>query len=98
MFAVGPKAKSNVRKQPFGLSLSKPLSPLFGLSLSKTVACGKKASTGSARPFDKLRANGGGEQANANRGENPTLVNSRNRPRADARFTRRVSRAARWRR
>jgi hypothetical protein len=47
--AVGPQAKLKVRKEPFGLSLSKPL------------ACGTKASTSSAWPFDKLRANGFGE-------------------------------------
>jgi hypothetical protein len=46
--AVGPKAKFKVRKEPFGLSLSKP-------------ACGTTASASSALPFDKLRANGFGK-------------------------------------
>ncbi len=42
-------ARHKVHKEPFGLSLSKPL------------ACGTKASASSAWPFDKLRANGGGQ-------------------------------------
>jgi hypothetical protein len=45
----------------------------FGLSLSKPQACGTKASTSSALPFDKLRANGGGE---------PTFANNHNVPQA----------------
>jgi hypothetical protein len=57
--------KFKVRKEPFGLSLSKPF------------ALGTEASTGSAWPFDKLRANGGGK---------PTVVNARNGPIADLRI------------
>ncbi len=72
----GPKAKFNARKDPFGLSLSKPscLMP--------------KASTGSAWPFDKLRANGGGEHVNANGSGDLTVVNSRSGPKAEPRFMR----------
>jgi hypothetical protein len=56
----------------------------FGLSLSKPSARGTKASASSAWPFDKLRANGGGER---------TVINSRNGPKAEACFMRRGSRA-----
>ncbi len=73
--ACGPKAKFKVRKDPFGLSLSKPLAPPFGLSLSKPSCPMQRASTGSAWPFDKLRANGG-SGAHKGCGER-TFVNSR---------------------
>ncbi len=86
MSAAGPLPNLKVRKEPFGLRYrSRVLSP-FGLSLSKPIARGTKASTSSAWPFDKLRANGGGER---------TVVNSRNGPKAEARFKRRRSRFAR---
>jgi hypothetical protein len=75
MSACGPKANFKVRKEPFGLSLSKPL------------ARGAKASTSSAWPFDKLRANGSGE---------PTVANSRSGPNADCRFLCGGSRHMRW--
>ncbi len=74
---VGPKANFKVRKEPVGLSLSKPLAPPFGLSLSKPSCLMPKASAGSAWPFDKLRANGGGEHVDANGGGEPTFVNGR---------------------
>jgi hypothetical protein len=51
---VGPLQTFKVRIAPFGLSLSKPF------------ACGTRASTSSAWPFDKLRANGVGT---------PTFIN-----------------------
>jgi hypothetical protein len=89
-FAFGPLPKFTVGKEPFGLRYRSPpvLSP-FGLSLSKPLARGTKASTSSAWPFDKLRANGNGE---------PTFVNSRSGPKAETRFTHLRSRAAPWNR
>jgi hypothetical protein len=95
-FACGPLREFSVGKKPLGLILRylrtgyvlrtyrSPAPSPFGLSLSKPSARGTKASASSARPFDKLRANGGGEQANANGGGKPTLVNSRNGPTAEA--------------
>jgi hypothetical protein len=74
-----------VRKEPFGLILRylrtgyvlrtyrSPATSPFGLSLSKPFALGTEASTGSAWPFDKLSANGGGK---------PTVVNVHNGPTA----------------
>jgi hypothetical protein len=88
---LGPKANFKVCKEPFGLSLSKPLSSPFGLSLSKPSCHTQRApfdrlraigNTGSAWPFDKLRANGGGEHVNAKGGGEPTFVNGRNGPKA----------------
>jgi hypothetical protein len=72
--AVGPKTKFKVRKEPFGLRYRSLVLSLFGLSLSKPIARGTKASTGSAWPFDKLRANGCEEQ---------TVINSRNGPKTE---------------
>jgi hypothetical protein len=93
---VGPKANFKVRKEPFGLSLSKPLAPPFGLSLSKPSCLMPKASAGSARPFDKLRANGGGEHVDASGSGEPTAVNSLSGPRAELRFMRHASQPTRW--
>jgi hypothetical protein len=83
-----PSPNFKIRKEPFRLMLRQaqhrvrcfatyrsPVASPFGLSLSKPFALGTEASTGSAWPFDKLRANGGGEQ---------TVVNSRTGPQADA--------------
>jgi hypothetical protein len=90
----GPKAKFTVCKEPFGLSLSKPLSLPFGLSLSKPSCHTPGASAGSAGPFDKLRANGG-SGAHKGRGER-TFVNSRNGPKAAAHPKPRCPWLARW--
>ena len=85
---TSPQANFKVRKEPFGLSLSKPL------------ACGTKASTSSALPFDKLRSfdgltmHGPFDKLRANGGAEPTVVDCRNGPKAEARFTSRVVRRA----
>jgi hypothetical protein len=105
--ALGPERKFSVGKRPFGLILRylrtgyvlrtyrSPASSPFGLSLSKPLARGTKApfdrlraigKASSAWPFDKLRANGGGE---------PTVVNGRFGPTAEAGFFRHPSSQAR---
>jgi hypothetical protein len=53
-------------REPFGLRYRSPVLSPFGLSLSKPACHKPEASTGSAMPFDKLRANGGGDQTFAN--------------------------------
>jgi hypothetical protein len=85
--ACGPKGSFKVRKEPFGLRYRSPAASPFGLSLSKPFALGTKASTGSAWPFDKLRANGAEER---------TVVNSRNGLQADALFMHLESRQMQW--
>jgi hypothetical protein len=80
----GLQRKYSVRKEPFGLSLSKPLSLPFGLSWSKPSGHTPGASAGSAWPFDKLRANGVGEHVDASGNGEPTVVNSRFGPKAAA--------------
>jgi hypothetical protein len=68
--------KFKVRKEPFGPRYRSRVFSPFGLSLSKPIARGTKASASSAWPFDKLRANGGGK---------PTVVNVCNGPFASLR-------------
>jgi hypothetical protein len=63
--ALGLEASFDVREEPFGLSLSKP------------GARGTTTSTGSAWPFDKLRANGSREPTVATIASGPKVSSAK---------------------
>jgi hypothetical protein len=92
--AFGPKAKFKVRKEPFGLSLSKPR---LGTPVRAEPVEAGVLHEGFVKLSLALR------QAQGERGErsaqglgDPTVVNSRFGPTADARLMRCGSRATWW--